>query len=43
MAKGQKRGNKEVKKPKQVNKTPASTPELFSKGFARDIGKPKKS
>lgn len=43
MAKGQKRSNKEVKKPKQVKKEPTSTQELFSKGSAPKSGKPKKT
>lgn len=43
MAKGQKRSNKETKKPKQAKKDPGSTPELFSRGSAPNPGKAKKA
>lgn len=43
MAKGQKRGNREIRKPK-ANKTPAAEPALalLAKGASSPIGMPKK-
>ena len=42
MAKERKRGNREVKKPKQAPKPAATAPAAFAKGLTPDIGKPKK-
>lgn len=41
MAKGNKRGNREVKKPKQVKAAPVATP-LFEKGTLAPAATPKK-
>ncbi|MEZ0213915.1 MAG: hypothetical protein ACAH27_13345 [Xanthobacteraceae bacterium] len=41
MAKGQVRGNREVKKPKKP-KEPAPAPALFAKGVSASAGLPKK-
>jgi hypothetical protein len=43
MAKERKRGNREVKKPKQAPKPVATIPAGFAKGLSPDIGKSKKS
>jgi hypothetical protein len=42
MAKGQKRSNKEVKKPKQVKAAPAVAPISFAKGLTPAAGGKKK-
>lgn len=41
MAKGQKRSNREIKKPKQ-KKAPAAAPASFEKGLLASGGSPKK-
>lgn len=44
MAKGQQRGNREAKKPKQIKPKASATPATFSEKVAQstDRGKPKK-
>jgi hypothetical protein len=43
MAKERKRGNREVKKPKQAPKPAAAAPAAFAKAHSSDIGKSKKT
>ena len=42
MAKENKRGNRETKKPKQAPKAAAPAPAAFAKGVSNVVGKPKK-
>ena len=43
MAKERKRGNREVKKPKQEPKPAATAPAVFAKGLSPEIGMSKKA